>query len=535
MDAVSQERMDSEQTTLSLEQVFGVLRRRAPWILLCFVLATAAAYGLSKQETKKYTATASLSFTGNSLTQQIAGLSGSNGSSPIAQLASDVELVKLGDMAARTASLLGHGLTTEGVSSSLTISAQGESGVVGVSAISTSPVFASQIVNTYVQQFVKEQQSANRQYFKAALAVVRKQLARMTPAQRIGQDGLELQNRAQTLTLISELGYATAQVAQEALVPTVPSSPKTKRNTILGAVLGLLLGLFVALLLERFDRRIRDVSDLEGTYCLPLLGVVPKSAALARSGQGKDAVLPPADAEVFNLIRAHLRFLNVDRELRAFVVASAAPGDGKTTVARHLAEAAARSGSRVLLLEVDLRHPTLARQLGVQTGPGLADVLIGSASIGEAAQSVDLQVPYGEGAMGRKLDVLVAGAVPPNPGELLESRAMDAVLGQAKLDYELVVIDTPPLEAVSDAFPLLTKVDGVVIVGWIGRSRRDAAERLQQVLASSGARLLGVIANGSKSGAPTSYAEPSRGGTTVPVSSTNGASPAEQSLPTART
>jgi Mrp family chromosome partitioning ATPase len=95
--------------------------------------------------------------------------------------------------------------------------------------------------------------------------------------------------------------------------------------------------------------------------------------------------------------------------------------------------------------------------------------------------------------------------LPPNPAELLESEAMDAVLERARSEYDFVVIDTPPLAAVSDAFPLLTKVDGVVIVGWVARSRRDAAERLHQILASSGAPLLGVIANGVKSGGPGSY------------------------------
>jgi MinD-like ATPase involved in chromosome partitioning or flagellar assembly len=95
-------------------------------------------------------------------------------------------------------------------------------------------------------------------------------------------------------------------------------------------------------------------------------------------------------------------------------------------------------------------------------------------------------------AAGHTLDVLAAGAVlPPNPGELIESRAMDAVLERAKSGYDLVVIDTPPLTAVLDAFPLLSKVDGVVIVGRVGHSRRDAAEQLHQVLASSGAPLLG--------------------------------------------
>jgi Mrp family chromosome partitioning ATPase len=96
-----------------------------------------------------------------------------------------------------------------------------------------------------------------------------------------------------------------------------------------------------------------------------------------------DGDLAPAEAEAFSLIRAHLRFFNVDRDLRTVVIASAAQGDGKTTVARQLAEAAARLGSRVLLLEVDLRQPTLVQQLDIESGPGLADVLIGAISIGE--------------------------------------------------------------------------------------------------------------------------------------------------------
>jgi succinoglycan biosynthesis transport protein ExoP len=234
---------------------------------------------------------------------------------------------------------------------------------------------------------------------------------------------------------------------------------------------------------------------------------------------------------LFSLIRAHLRFFNVDRELRTVLIASPAPGDGKTTIAVHLAAAAARSGSRVLLLELDLRQPSLAEQLGIQPGAGLADVLTGAASMREATQSVDLQAAPGEGTPSHTLDVLAAGAMlPPNPGELLESHAMDGVLERAKSAYDLVVIDTPPLTAVSDAFPLLTKVDGVVIVGWVGRSRRDAAEQLHQVLADSGAPLLGVIANGSKSSGPTPYLRD--GKSSGAIASVDGASPSEELAPT---
>jgi len=524
--------------TLNLEQALGVLRRRLSLIALCVVVVAGAAFGFSKHQTKKYTATAALAFSNNSLSQQIAGLPPSSSSNLLAQQASNLELVRLGDMAAKTASLLGHGLTEKKVSGSLSIGGQGESSIVDVSATVTSPTLAAEIANSYTRQFVQEQQSANHQYFKSALALVHKQLAALSQQQRVGADGLALQNRAQTLGLLSELNYGNVQVAQEALAPTSPSSPKTSRNTALGGLLGLLIGLGLAFVLERLDRRIKGPEDLEVIYRLPLLGAVPESAALARSARDGDkrAVLPPAEAEAFSLIRAHLRFFNVDRDLRTVLVASAAPGDGKTTVARHLAEAAARMGSRVLLLEVDLRHPTLAQQIGIQSGPGLADVLIGAISMDGATQSIDLEAPSGMGAGGRTLDVLSAGAVlPPNPGELLESHAVETVLEQARSAYDLVVIDTPPLTAVSDAFPLLGKVDGVVIVGWVGRSRRDAAERLHQILDSSAVPLLGVIANGSKSSGLGSYAY-ARGeseGSSPAVASANGAGRSER-VPTAK-
>jgi receptor protein-tyrosine kinase len=158
-------------------------------------------------------------------------------------------------------------------------------------------------------------------------------------------------------------------------------------------------------------------------------------------------------------------------------------------------------GARVLLVEADLRRPTIAQQFDISPGPGLADVLIGVAPMNGAVQSVALDGRQADGAAGRTLDVLVAGAtLPPNPGELIESHAMEALLGSAKSAYDLVVIDTPPLTAVSDAFPLLSKVDGVVIVGRVGRNRRDVAQRLHQTLAGAGAPLLGVIANGFKTG-----------------------------------
>jgi capsular exopolysaccharide synthesis family protein len=306
------------------------------------------------------------------------------------------------------------------------------------------------------------------------------------------------------LGVLAELRNGNVEVAQLATLPTSPSSPKVSRNIALGAFLGLLLGLGIAFVLERLDRRIREPKDLESVYGLPLLGVVPESTALSRSTrrvEEKPRELAAGESEAFHLIRAHLRYFNVDRQLRTLMVVSAAPGDGKTTITRHLAGAAARMGSRVLVLEADLRRPTLAKQFAISPGRGLSDVLIGALSLSEAVQTIEPGAPSRDGPMGHALDVLVAGAtLPPNPGELIESRTMGELLDQAKSTYDLVVIDTPPLTAVSDAFPLLEKVDGVIVVGRVGRNRRDVAERLHETLTGAGAPLLGVIANGFKAG-----------------------------------
>lgn len=501
--------MDTEQTNQGLEHAIGILRRRAPWILFCLVVVVGAAYGFSKHQTKEYTATASLVFSNSQVGQEIAGLQALNSTEPKVQQETNVKLVQLGDMAEKTASQFGQGLTKAKVSRDLSVSADGTTNIVNVAATATSPTLAADIANAYTAQFVKEQQSSNHAYYASALKLVNKQLAALSPKERTSTAGLALQDRAQSLGTLAELRNGNVQVAQAAEVPTTPSSPKTLRNTILGAFLGLLLGLGVASLLERLDRRIREPKDLETIYGLPLLGVVPESKSLSRAARRDGdarASLPANEAEAFHLIRAHLRYFNVDRELRTLLVGSAAPGDGKTTVARHLASAAARMGARVLLLEGDLRRPTIAQQLDLPSGPGIADVLIGSVALGEAIQSVDLESPSGQSGSARSLDVLVAGAaLPPNPGELIESHAMERLLTEAKATYDLIVIDTPPLTAVSDAFPLLRKVDGVVIVGRVGRNRRDVAERLHETLTGAGAPLLGVIANGFKSGGRGSY------------------------------
>jgi capsular exopolysaccharide synthesis family protein len=484
------------------EKALSILRRRAPVIVLCLLLVAGVAFALSEQQTKQYTATAALVFNTNQPNQQVAGLTEVSSTSPQAQQSTNVKLVELGNTAGLTAKRLAAGFTVQEIKSKLSITPQGESNIVDVSATAASPALATTIANTYAQEFVKEQARSSRQYFGSALTLLRKEFAALPRQQRTGPQGLALTDRAQSLQILSQLQSGNVQVAQAATPPSGPSSPKVARNTMLGGVLGLLLGVGIAFLLDRLDRRIKDPDDLERIFRLPLLGTIPDSPAYPRhvvAEQGAVPVpLPPGELEVFRMLRARLRYFNVDRDVRTVLVTSAASDDGKTTVVQNLAEAAASMGSRVLVIESDLRRPTLAARFALARAPGLAEVLISAIGVEAAVQETSV-VPAGNGGSARSpVSILAAGAPPPNPAELIESHAMEHVLEWAAANYDLVLLDTPPLSVVPDAIPLLRRSDGVLIVSRLRKNTRDGAARMREELVSLGAPLLGVVANGFK-------------------------------------
>lgn len=477
-------------------RIVAVIRRRLPLVVLCLVVAVGASIAYTLKAQKKYTATAALLFNNAPLSQQIAGLQAVSNYSPQSLQDTNTQLLKLGDLASKTAQQVGLGLTAEDVSSSLTISPQGDTTVVNLSSTLPSPALAANVANTYANTFVDEQENGDRRYYQSALTTVERQIARLNPSQASGPQALALQNRAQSLATLTQLRTGSVKLAARATIPTAASSPSMRKNVAAAAGLGLLLGIGLALLLQRLDQRIREPEELESTYDLPLLGAVPRFPALRRDrrdsrNEKDDRVI----ADTFQFVRARLRYFNVDRDLRVLAVVSAQPGDGKTTVAHWLADASAKMGERTLLIEADLRRPTVAEELGVNDGPGLADVLLGARTLHEATQSVEPAAAAARLNGRHGLDVMVAGALPPNPAEMLESQTMFDLLGQARSEYDFVVIDTPPLGVVSDALPLLRGVDGVAVVAAMGSNRRDAAQRLSATLRSVDVSLLGVIAN----------------------------------------
>jgi polysaccharide biosynthesis transport protein len=180
-------------------------------------------------------------------------------------------------------------------------------------------------------------------------------------------------------------------------------------------------------------------------------------------------------------------------------VASSLPQEGKSMVAWHLAKAAALAGSRTLLIEADLHRRTLSGRHSLVPAPGLAETLpLGGTAFADVIQRMAIveAVPDTRTPERSYLDVLVAGAPPPNPAALLESHRMEDLLVDARAQYDFVVIDSPPTSAVADVYPLVRQVDGVVVVARVGRSERPSLLDLRRQLSGLNAPVLGVVVNG---------------------------------------
>lgn len=479
-------------TELRLEDLITVVRRRLGVIVLCALVTASAAVGVSLLEQRKYSASAELLFRNPGLEQTLFGVTPAAPSGdPTRDAATNIKLVSLEVVAARTARALGGGLTRSDVQNHVTVAAEGQSNVVSVTATAADPKLAARLADTFCEQFIAFRRDADRATISDAERLLRRRIDAIPPRERDSEERRELASRAEQLQILASLQTGNAELVQPAVVPDTASSPRPVRAGILGLGLGLLLGLATALLLSRTDRRIGTSEDFELILGQPLLGRVPLSKELASQRLLKPS---PAEGDVFRMLLARLKYFNAERDIRRLLVTSSRLGDGKSTIARHLAVVAAQDGSRVLLVETDLRRPSLARAAGVPAEPGLAEVLTQAVPVEAAVRPLPSHVWSDQPASGA-LEVLVAGARPPSPAEILASRRVGAVLDDLADDHDLVIIDTPAISVVSDAIPLLGLVDGVVVVGRLGKNRSDDLARLGAELAQLGAPVLGVVVN----------------------------------------
>ena len=270
----------------------------------------------------------------------------------------------------------------------------------------------------------------------------------------------------------------------EAALPGSRIAPSPERNVLVGAVLGLLVGYLMVFLRGQLDTRVRTVADVEEIVGVSVLGVVPVAPELRRdSGRGSLDQLGQA-AEAFRQLRTNLRFVAVDQAPRSFVVTSANAHEGKSTISATLARVLGQAGQPTVIIDADLRRPTLATVFDRPGKVGLSQLLAGQISLSDALQDTDQP----------NVRLIAAGLTPPNPSELLGSRRMKALIDHLAKDH-LVILDAPPLLPVTDAGLLSGFTDGTLLVLAVGRTHKDQARLCAKIMGQVGGRMLGVVLN----------------------------------------
>ncbi len=434
------------EAAVELRDYFDVLRRR--WmsfgLVLLVVLMGASAYALLAPA--RYTATTRLFFAvqGSGTVTDLA--QGSTFAEK--QMTSYAEVARSPIVLEPVISTLGLGMSTEELAQSVTAVVPTDTVILEVSATDADPSRASLIANAIGSRMADT-------------------VAGLSPDRSDGSDSVQ----ATTL--------APAQT------PLAPSSPNVPRTLAVGLALGLLLGTGVALLRHVLDTKVRSESDVRGITDASILGViafddeVPSHPVILREDPHGAA------AEAIRRLRTNMQFIGVAGQSRTLVVSSSVPAEGKSTTAINLAVALADAGSRVLLVDADLRRPSIAGYLGLEGAVGLTTVLIGKAAFDDVVQ------PYAN----TSLDVLAAGQIPPNPSELLGSAAMRSLLDELSSQYDTVLIDTPPLLPVTDAAVLGRQVGGALVIAGMDRIHRPQLREALESLETAGCQVLGVVVN----------------------------------------
>jgi succinoglycan biosynthesis transport protein ExoP len=302
------------------------------------------------------------------------------------------------------------------------------------------------------------------------------------------------------------LKSSNIQVIDTAQVPRRPVTPNLPRNLAFGFIFGLGGGIALSLVLENLDTTVRNVEDMGAIAALPTLAAIPLQLSSANGNARRSlGLLPPAHrdsdlqvlfthtqprspaAESFRALRTSLLLSNLGNIPRIILVTSSLPREGKTTVSANAALVMAQAGSRVLLVDADLREPAIARTFGIQSEGGISALIGGTKTLDEVLISAP-QVP--------NLSILPAGAVPAQPTEILGSDAMKKFLARWRNEFDHIIIDTPPCLSFTDAVLLSREADGVLLVARWGQTTRSALRRASDLLMQVNANMVGIVLNG---------------------------------------
>lgn len=431
---------------MELRAYIDILRRRWMTILIVTLLALAAAAALTFTSTVRYTAKTQLFF----------AVESSGTATDMAQGSTFAEKQMTSYAQVATSPLvlnpvihdLGLRMTASELAGMTTATVPAETVILQISVVDTNPQRAAKIANAIGRQVSRATDD-------------------LTPANSDGSQAV----RATTLT--------------PALPPTAPSSPNVPRNLAAGVIVGLLLGGGFAVARHVLDTKVRTEEDIRGVTDRPVLGTIAFDEAVPRHPVVVADEPLSAPSEAIRRLRTNLQFVQIAEGANSLVVTSSIPGEGKTTTALNLAVALADNGARVILVDADLRRPSIALRTGLEESVGLTTVLIGRATVSEVAQSW----------RGSRLDVLTAGQVPPNPSELLGSQAMSHLLDQLEATYDVVVLDSPPLLPVTDAAILSHRASGTLLVVGADRVHRPQLVESIESIVNAGGKLHGLVMN----------------------------------------
>lgn len=517
-----------EDDELDLRAYLGVIRHRWKVIVAVVVVAVALALALSLRQDPMYRAEAELLIRQSDSATIIGDSPVINANDAARRLNNEVRLFESGAVRDAVAESYDGPLDVDDVDASV---ASDTSDVVTASVTAADPEEAARLVNHYAERFIEvrrqrqtdellavgEEIQSKIDDLDARIAEIRQPLTTLegqAAANPTNDDladqladladqlapqlaPLESQrtfyvSQIEDLELSANISQSSgAQVLTAAEAPDSPVSPKPVRDAAIAVVLGLVLGVGLAFLIDSLDERIRSVNDLEQVSGgLPTLALVPE----VEKGH-TDAFVAVRDdpkssqAEAFRSLRTAVKFAGLDRPLKVIQVTSPSQGEGKTTAIANLGMALAQGGDRVAIVCCDLRRPRVQERFGVELTPGLTDVLVGDATLANALRRYDANIL-----------ILPAGTPPPNPSELLSSSKAAAVIKALSEEFDVVLVDSPPVLPVTDALVVSRMVDATLVVADSRSTARKGVKRTLQMLGQVNAPVVGVVLNGLPSG-----------------------------------
>ena len=460
---------------------------------------------LSVRQERLYQASADVLISRQNLSAQLNGTSDpTQYVSPERLVDTQAKLARVGTVAKRA--LRSAGLAERDADDLLdrsSVSAEVNADLLVFKVTDNVPALAQRLAAAYAREYTIYRRELDTSALRRARVEVS---GRLRQLKREGEAGTvfysSLAEKEQQLRTLEALQTSNASVVQ---VPegAEQTQPRPVRAGILGFGLGVLLGIALAFLWEALDTRVRSADEIGQRLKLPLLGRLPEPPRGLRSDDKLVMLEDPGgiEAEAFRILRTNIEFANLDLGAKTIMITSAMQGEGKSTTAANLAVAMARSGRHVVLADLDLRRPYLAKFFELD-GPGITDVALAHAEIFDAAVPVAISEPRtrnrplaqnGSGAVRGVLEVVGSGPLPPDPGEFVGTRALSELLVSLAERADVLLIDSPPLLGLGDALTLSAKVDAILIVTRLNVMRRPLLNELHRILEGCPAAKLGFV------------------------------------------